>query len=256
MKQSYYQAPLFVLLWLVTSVNNALLAEPNNTTKVTIAINDAPPYRIVEGTKISGFYIEIIEAIGRELNWQITYDVVPFRRALRKVETGDADLMLGPVRKAEREVYMDFSIPAFPAERRLFLYKLKKHKIFKYQDLANKKIGVLRGSVYFEPFDSDLNLLKETGTKYINLLNMLNMGYLDVVIIPELLSVKLRKKHNLTLHTSPFFVPGETSYIGISRKSALIKQIPDIKYALDKLKISDQYEKILLKYLERKPITK
>lgn len=230
----------------------SLLANPINPTPVIIAINDAPPYRIVTDTGVSGFYVEVIEAIGKELDWEIKYRVVPFRRALKMVEEGDADLMLGPVRKPERELYMDYSVPAFPAERRLFFYKEAANKIFKYDDLKGKKIGVLRGSVYFEPFDSDVDLQKEAGTNYENLLNMLNRGHLHTVIIPELLSVKLIQKLKIDVNASPFFVPGETSYIGISKKSRILSQIDDIKLCLKKLKSSPQYEDILLKYLARK----
>ncbi|MCP5162103.1 MAG: transporter substrate-binding domain-containing protein [Hahellaceae bacterium] len=218
---------------------------------VTVALNHAPPYRILEKGAASGLYIEIFNALIKELGWQVHYEEVPFRRALKMLEDGQADVMLGPVRKPEREQYIDFSIPAFPPERRLFVVNRPSMRIFKYSDLAGKKIGVLRGSVYFEPFDSDLDLLKETGTDYRNLLAMLSKDYLDVVVVPELLSVALQKEMNLDMTTSEFFVPGETSYIGVSRKSSLMNRLAEIRWALDEIKFDKTYEQLLLKYMAR-----
>ncbi|OZG74086.1 hypothetical protein BTA51_08415 [Hahella sp. CCB-MM4] len=222
--------------------------DDSSSIHVTVAVNNAPPYRIIDGTRVSGLYIDIFNALAERLQWQVIYEEVPFPRALHMMRYGQADIMLGPMRRPEREVFMDYSIPAFPPERKLFLVNDPKEQIHSYEDLYGKIIGTLRGSAYFLRFDKDEQLQKVEGNNYATLLRMLAYNRVDTVVIPELLAVALQKELGLSFTASPYTVPGETSYIALSRKSGLRARMKEIKQALDQMKEDHTYDSLLDKY--------
>lgn len=221
--------------------------EPRKTL-VIVALSNAPPYRVVEGKKVSGFYVDILEAVGEQLSWEIEYQVVPFARALRNMKLGRADVMLGPRRTPQREEYMDFSIPAFPPENIVIVYKNAANQVSSVGELGDKTIGVLRGSSYLEALDRDGRLSREEEKDYETLLRMLDRGHLDLVLIPELVSENLQRAMKLDFKRAELTMPGEVSYIAISRKSPLMAQIGNIQAALDAFKKTEAYEAMLLRY--------
>ena len=60
--------------------------------------------------------------------------------------------------------------------------------INQYGELATKRIGVLRGAVYFERFDQDANLVRLSISDYATALRMVFRGRMDAAIIPDLLA--------------------------------------------------------------------
>ncbi|WP_020408462.1 substrate-binding periplasmic protein [Hahella ganghwensis] len=248
-RASFYRPiHLTILCFLILLSVSVRSEETSPEIQVRVAVNNAPPYRIIDDSQVGGLYIDIFNALADRLRWHVIYEEVPFPRALHMMEFGQADIMLGPIRRPEREAFMDYSIPAFPPERKLFLVKSQEQLIHSYQDLKDKNIGTLRGSVYFIRFDRDKSLTKIEGSNYRNLLRMLEFGRLDTVIIPELLAVALQKEMGLQFLASPYTIPGETSYITLSRKSLLKEHVREIKEALDQLKSDQTYSRLVDKY--------
>ena len=218
---------------------------------ITVGANHAPPYRILEGGERTGLYVEIFEEIAERLGWEVHYREAPFRRVLRMVQQGEVDVMLGPLETEERAELMEFVAPAFPPERRLFFYLNKEHRIERYADLYGRAIGVLEGASYFPRFDDDEDLLKEPAPRYENLMLMLQKGRVDVVIAPELVGLYAVEKLGLDVEVSPFFVPGERSYIAVAKNSPVIQYADDIRAALKLIEMEGIHEDLVLKYLDR-----
>ena len=218
---------------------------------ITVGANHAPPYRILEGGERTGLYVEIFEEIAERLGWEVHYREAPFRRVLRMVQQGEVDVMLGPLETEERAELMEFVAPAFPPERRLFFYLNKEHRIDRYADLYGRAIGVLEGASYFPRFDDDEDLLKEPAPRYENLMLMLQKGRVDVVIAPELVGLYAVEKLGLDIEVSPFFVPGERSYIAVAKNSPVIQYADDIRAALKLIEMEGIHEDLVLKYMER-----
>ena len=218
---------------------------------ITVGANHAPPYRILEGGERTGLYVEIFEEIAERLGWEVHYREAPFRRVLRMVQQGEVDVMLGPLETEERAELMEFVAPAFPPERRLFFYLNKEHRIERYADLYGRAIGVLEGASYFPRFDDDEDLLKEPAPRYENLMLMLQKGRVDVVIAPELVGLYAVEKLGLDIEVSPFFVPGERSYIAVAKNSPVIQYADDIRAALKLIEMEGIHENLVLKYMER-----
>ncbi|WP_417565098.1 substrate-binding periplasmic protein [Marinobacter sp.] len=218
---------------------------------VTVGANHAPPYRIIENDERTGLYVEIFEEIADRLGWKVRYREAPFRRVLRMVQDGQVDVMLGPVETDERAELMEFVAPAFPPERRLFFYLHNEHQVERYSDLYGRAIGVLDGASYFHRFDNDKKLLKEPAPRYENLMLMMQKGRVDVVIAPELVGLYVIDKLGIDAKVSPFFVPGERSYIAVAKNSPVHQYADDIRAALRLIEMEGIHEDLVLKYLGR-----
>jgi polar amino acid transport system substrate-binding protein len=217
---------------------------------VIIAINSAPPYRIIEGKKISGIYVEIIKEVFINSEIKIIFKEMPLKRGLESMRNGEVDLILGPNKTEERSEYIYFieKYP-FPKEDKIFYYNEEKNKIVKYEDLYKKRIGVLRGAVYFKRFDEDKILNKEEVNDYLQGVQKVKGKRNDVIIIPELQGDYLLRESKIDLKKSPFKVEGNFSYIGVSKKSKKIKKIIEqIEEGMKKILDNKKYEEILMKY--------
>ncbi|PHS79115.1 MAG: hypothetical protein COB59_03425 [Rhodospirillaceae bacterium] len=205
-----------------------------------VALNHAPPYRIIEstsdGTKFSGFYIEIIKELARRLDFSLTFKEVPFRRAIAMMENGSADIMVGPNRTAEREKFMMYLDEELSRERKAFFIQTAAPDIVQYEGLADKKIGVLRGSVYFDRFDADNTLNKFDISDYSSVLNMVDKGRLDTAIAPEMLGDFTSRILKFNLKKASYKIEGRPSFIAVSKKSALREMKKKLNAALREIK--------------------
>lgn len=215
---------------------------------VTVGINHAPPYRVVTEDGVTGLYVEIFNEIADRVGWQVRYVEAPFRRVLLMMEEGDVDVMLGPLKTEEREQVMAFVAPVFPPERKLFFYHREENRITGYEDLYGKKIGVLAGASYFERFNMDEELTKEPISRYENLMRMLEMGRVDVVVAPELVGRHTLSQLDIDVAVSPYQVPGEHSYIAISRTSPLFSRQEEISQVFEKIRQDGTYDKLVTGY--------
>lgn len=252
MKRLIVRPLLVLLLWLAPAV---LWAQQGTETvaplTVIVGVDHAPPYRILEPSRKTGLYLEIFEEIADRLGWTVQYREAPFRRLQLMLQKGEIDMMLGLVRTNEREQNLEFVAPAFPPERRLFFYLDDQNRIDRYGDLGDKSIGVLEGATYFRRFDQDETLAKESAARYENLMLMMQKGRVDVVIAPELVGLYTARKLGLDARVSPFFVPGERSWIVLSEQSPATPYADDIRAALKLVEQEGIRESLLLRYLEQ-----
>ncbi len=218
---------------------------------VTVGANHAPPYRVIEGGPPTGLYVEIFREITDRLGWKTHYREAPFRRVLKMIRQGEVDVMLGALKTSERDDLMEFVAPAFPPERKLFLYIKDSGRIEQYTDLYGKTIGVLEGSSYFNRFDNDELLLKEAAPRYENLMLMMERGRVDVVVTPELVGLYTVRELGLSVKVSPFFVPGERSWIAVAKTSPVLEYSGDIRAALKLIVAEGIYEDLVLKYMDQ-----
>lgn len=218
---------------------------------VTVGADHAPPYRIIEGEPLAGLYVDIFREITDRLGWKAHYREAPFRRVLRMLQQGEVDVMLGALEAQGREDYMAFIAPAFPPDRRLFLYMDEANRIERYADLYGKTIGVMEGASYFTRFDGDEQLRKEPAPRYKNLMLMMDKGRVDVVIVPELLGMYTVRELELPVKVSPFFVPGKRSWIAVAKTSPVLEYSDDIRAAFKLIEAEGIYEDLVLKYMDR-----
>lgn len=218
---------------------------------VTVGANHAPPYRIIDGGPASGLYVEVFGEIANRLGWKTHYREAPFRRVLKMVQRGEVDIMLGVLKTPDRDDDMTFVTPAFPSDRRLFLYMDDSNRIERYADLYGKTIGVLESYSYFKRFDNDGQLRKEPAPRYENLMLMMEQGRVDVVVAPELIGLYVLEQLGLKADVSPFFVPGKRPWIAVAKTSPVLEYSDDIRAALKLIEAEGIYEDLVLKYMDQ-----
>lgn len=216
---------------------------------VTVGVDHSPPYRIVDSERRSGLYLDIFNEMADRLGWQVVYEEVPFRRILLLMREGEVDVMLGPVKTDDRQDFMAYVAPAFPPERRLFFYRDEEDRIGQYRHLYGKLVGVLDGARYFERFDQDKKLDKQPAPRYENLMLMLEKGRVDVVVAPEFAGVATAKDLAVQAKISPFSVPGERSWITVSKKSPVLAYADEIVEAFEEIEREGVMDRLVLKYM-------
>lgn len=238
---------LLALAALIVPLSRPVLAET-----YIVAVNHAPPYRIIEetGTEVrhSGIYIDLMKELAGRSGIEITFKNVPFRRALALIEQGAADLMLGPNRVPERELYMAYLDVELTRERKVFYVGKGAPDIAAYGDLAERRIAVLRGSAYFDRFDQDETLRKVEVADYATALGIVESGRVETVIVPELLGDYLISEGALSLRKASYAVEGRPSFIAISRKSALLGRAKELEAALLGMKRDGTVDAIHARY--------
>ncbi|XKH02410.1 transporter substrate-binding domain-containing protein [Marinobacter nauticus] len=241
---------LYALLGLFSAAAWGQTADGGNegARTVVVGVDHSPPYRILDAGRQSGLYLDIFNEVADRLGWQVEYEQVPFRRILLLMQEGKVDVMLGPVRTENRAAYMAYATAAFPPERRLFFYREPENRVTQYSDLYGKSIGVLEGARYFERFDKDDQLKKSTAPRYQNLMLMLEKGRVEVVVAPELAGISAARDVQVEVEVSPFSVPGERSWIAISRKSPILEYADEIAEVVEAIRQEGLMERLVTKY--------
>jgi polar amino acid transport system substrate-binding protein len=250
MKYLFGQACFFTLL---VAFSITAGAQGDNITDspftVTVGVDHSPPYRIVNAQTQSGLYLDIFNEIAERLDWQVVYKEVPFRRILMLMREGEVDIMLGPVKVESRQDFMTYVAPAFPPEKRLFFYLDEENRIDRYSDLYGKAVGVLEGATYFERFDQDEKLNKQTAPRYRNLMMMLEKGRVDVVVAPEFAGLAAARNLVPQAEVSPFSVPGKSSWIAVSNKSQVMSCADELIEVLEQVEREGLMESLVQEYM-------
>ena len=235
----------FLLLVLIFPCH--LYAE-NSVNRIVVVGNHAPPFRIIDEGEFYGIYFDIMTEIGKRLDIPVEYKEVPFKRALKLMEAGAADIMLGPNRTPERERYMIYTNATVGKATKAFYTVSEQNLIQTYDDLQGKDILVHRGKVYFERFDDDTSLNKQPVNSYQDAIRIIARGRGDVIVMPEQEADYLLSQLEVKLKKSPYRVPGNASYITISRKSAVANLQQAIEQAFDEVQEEGLIETILSRY--------
>lgn len=227
-------------------------AQASNLLPVRVLINNAPPYRIVGSAQgepqYSGIYIDILRRVAVEAGLLPEFTELPFARAFRVMEAGGADVMLGPNRSAEREAYLHYLEPPLPREPKVFLQTRLAPPILSYDDLAGRRLAVLRGASYFDRFDIDAALVRVPVDDYTSALRLALVGRADAVVIPELQALWLLRQTGVPLQPAPYREAGRDSYLVLARASPLVAQIARIEAALRDVMNDPALREILQRY--------
>ena len=223
-------------------------ATAQSATVIRVVGNHAPPYRIIQKDQFSGICFDVMKEIGKRIDIPVSFFDQPFKRALYSMEQGKADIMVGPNKTAEREVYMVYTNATVGRASKAFYVHPDSTPIQRYEDLKGKRVVVHRGKLYFNKFDMDTSLKKVVVDSYVQAINMVSKKRADVVIIPELEGDYLIKEHAMDLKKSTLIIEGNQSYIAISKKSPAVTLQKKIEDAMDEIKSDGTMDEILSRY--------
>lgn len=237
----------FILLSFLFS--SLAMAEQRDTIRIATYL-EPPMIDFVDG-KYVGENIDVIRLLIKALNKTPKFLKCPFARCLAMMKYGQADIIVAIRKTTKREKYIGylerpFEVQHFPL--RFYLLKNNKMEINRAEDLNNISIGVLRGVTYYDEFDDNNDLKKISVTNLSQLIKMLLSNRIDTFIereesiIPLVDNEVYQQKIKLAQYQ---YDKSVSSYIGISKKSPLHKDIDIISKKLAHLLDSGAIDSII-----------
>lgn len=135
---------LLLLILLLTMFAATSVAAPSTRTVRVGAFNYYPALFKADDGAINGFYVDLLTEIARRENWNIIYVYGSWDEGLKRLKSGDVDLLTSVARTPERETWMDFGqTPLLTVWGEL--YVRPGSKILGIRDAAGKTVAVMRG---------------------------------------------------------------------------------------------------------------
>lgn len=212
--------------------------------------------RIFEETKdgkFEGYGIELINTLARKQGDTVKFLMLPWARAQLMVSSGKADILIGPYKTPEREMFLTFLDRPFYQDRMVF-YKLKESKFVwdgKYDSLKDKSIITILGWVYSEPFNTKRSMLNiSTAQNIENGLSMLLVHRADLLAANERNSINILntpKFKNKIVSVSPP-IGYEAGYIAFPKDNQHAELAKKYNKAFKELVDTGKLTKLAMKY--------
>lgn len=207
-----------------------------------------PPYRIFARSGATGLYYDLLNEAASRLAWPLRYEETPSARALRMMELGEADLMVGPFRSPERERFLIYTQAPLPPVAIAFYTRPFAPVIKAPDDLLGLRIAVHRGKRYGPEFDGDARLSRHALNNYRTAFEMVVRGRLDVVVIPELQGDLLQQELQLELVKQPLRMAAQQAHVVLSRRSPWQNRQGDLERAFRAMREDGSWQAILQRY--------
>lgn len=241
---------------LVLLLSMVLFVSSFGAKKLYVGTNaEFKPYEYLEGDKIVGFDIELMEAIAEELGYTVKWNNMSFDGLLPALQMGKIDAVIagmGPTE--ERLKAVDFSKPYLNFQTGdAVVVNENETVIVKKENLNGKTVGVQLGTkqeevskkfgasiVRYDSFTGALMALKQ---------NKINAVVVDAQVAENYLKNIKGVKITDTIFND---TPGES----IAVKKGNKKLADEINKAFDAIVANGTYEKILVKYFPEKKLNK
>ncbi len=157
---------------------------------------DRPPeMQSVDGTPV-GPLIDVLNLAARQVGARVEWRHAPFIRSVEDLKSGRIDLVPRVLDTPERRTFIHY-LPSIGAQQlsvRFIVPPGQEQRVRTYADLQGLTIGIKRGTVYFDPFDSDGLLSKVTVTDDYLLAGMFRAGRLDVMAVLDAPAIEVQFK--------------------------------------------------------------
>jgi polar amino acid transport system substrate-binding protein len=195
--------------------------------KLTVAFEHWPPMKIVEGGSFGGIDAAILREIANRLDIEFEFEMCSWNRCVELMRSGHADLITSIAKTPDREEFMYFIEPPYKTKLDIAFYMRRGsgETVHAYEDLYRSPIGVTRGSVYFQKFDADPDIVKFEVSNEERLLRILERGRVDLIIGMEMNMDYLITLKGMQgrLEKAPYRITIESpSYIAVSKNSPFL----------------------------------
>ncbi len=218
-----------------------------------IVWEEYPPYEYEENKVIKGLDIEILRSIEKAENVKFEFVQVPWERALRMTQTGEADGIISLFKTEERQAFLHYPNEGLAFEKNvIFAKNTYKGDIKTVGDLKGKTIGITSGYSYGKTFDDASGFTKDPSTDQETMFKKFVNNRYEIVISNELVGHYMLKSLNAKDYKVLSYVADDQLlYIGISKKSANSKELLDLlNRGLGNLKKSGELAKIRARYMK------
>lgn len=232
-------------------------AEETKQDVLHVAFNPLPPWKIIDKQdKHTGIDIEFLKLLAARLNLKLKFTECPFKRGLKMLEWGKADLMTGILDRPERREYLHYLEPCYKKYTNKAFYVLKdsEHIIKKHSDLYKLNVGTQLGTKYYPQFDNDSKITKMEVSSITSLFNMLEAKRFDTFILTEATGdywLKKHKKNNIIVKSPYVYQKEQGVYIVISKKSPYASRLNDFTKHLNDLLKNGTFEKVKKSFMKK-----
>lgn len=168
------------------------------------------PYEYLENGKMVGFDIELMDAIGKELGYEIVWNNMSFDGLLPALQMKKIDAVIaGMAQTPERQKAVTFSMPYLLVSSDEHYVIVNENSSFtKKEELKGKKVGVQMGTIQ-EEFTVQLGGIPQLYNSWTGALMDLQNNKIDAVIIADVTGdeylkvMKGIKKVDVVIDTQP-----------------------------------------------------
>lgn len=223
--------------------------------EVIVPLDHYPPWRFFhDRDTVEGIDIQLTQALLHKVGLTPRFLNTPWKRCLTMMQQGVADLMVGVLWSQERDTYMYFIDPPYKDKTMKVFYVRKGSgvRITRYEDLQGLTIGTTHGAKYFQPFDSDATLHKDSVKLDVMNVRMLAADRIDCFVASKETGEYLIKSECMgdLLVKAQFEHEGRTKvYFTISRKSWLMDKAPELSRAVGQMVEDGTVTRIISEYL-------
>lgn len=228
-------------------------AGPNQALLTVGTSADMPPFEFytndVSGTIITGFDIELMKAIARDLSLEIKINDMDFSTLVPSLQAGRVDVVIASMTPSpERSKNVDFS--DIYLELPLVAITKAGVKVKDSKDFKGKKIGVQLGSTHEQTVQAmakkDPSIQVVSLNKLGELIQELNVGRIHAVLM-ELTSAQefVQSNKELTMNTLP---DHKVSFAIAFAKGS--PWVPKVNQSLKRLKTYGEIEKLKTKWFK------
>lgn len=218
------------------------------------------PFEYLENKKWTGYHVELIENVAKELRWRVEWTPIPWPKAYNILYTGEVDaisfLMKTPFRPEPNILFLDGNVIN---HFKVFLYSRMdppiKTKIIKNNIgmLAKYQVGVVAGGIA-DRWISILHpevILNRSAQDSSQLFELLDKKRFDFVLAVSYsydvaVSNNPNLKNLIQVHSSPLLAA--PAYLAFGTSKSTVKMAEDFANALTSYKKTRAYEDLRTKY--------
>lgn len=254
--------PLFFITYLVIAAciavsNNSVYAAEDRPTLIVRGDQDYPPFEYINELGISdGYNIDIMTAVARVMNLDISISLGPWDQVRRELEEGKIDVLMGMYKTVERDRLVDFSVPHLVVSYSIFV-RDDSPPIRSIDDLKGKTIIVQKDDLGHD-FIREQKITEKIIIErdWVNTLKTLARGAGDCAVVSRLQGIRLIKNLNIkNIHAvgPPLLQRGYCIAVPQGRRDLLA----EINEGLGILKATGEYDRIYEKWFgiyEERPL--
>ncbi|MCF7927219.1 MAG: transporter substrate-binding domain-containing protein [Candidatus Izimaplasma sp.] len=203
MGKTIIKVKIFLLITILFFVSITTETEPVNSAHhvkvfLSAAEYDYAPFSVIEDGKPTGFSIDLLQAVGEEMGFDVTFEVDYWPVIKEKLKNDELDILPLVGYTEERDTYFDFTIPYIVMRGNIFV-RDGYTNIESEADLFDKKVLVLDGDNSQE-WAQSIGLDDElTATKtYTEAFELLSQGNYDAVLSNGIVGEKIIDENDFT----------------------------------------------------------
>jgi len=253
MNNSFKNISILWLLNLIIFVCSLTLSlSAHSATTIRVGVFNNKPIVFQQNNQYVGFSLDVLESIADNENWQLEYVHAPWKSVLKKLESGQIDLLVGIAYKPERARRFDFTKETLINNWGV-VYRHPSVSITSLKDLQNKRIALMSRSIHSRVFRQIMDQFQFDFTtvevkSYLEGLKAVDVNKADAVIINRVFSIINASDYDV-METGVIFNPVEVRFASPKGKHANILAAIDRHMAAQKKNNSSAYHVALQKWL-------